>query len=169
MPAHQGRSFLADDAVDATLSSPLLHTGARVLMSCLPRLTDVYLPQTVAPCDPWTTSATMTSASPRPLVGQPLTRPFHCPEHSKRTSNTLHSGAPIPGMPQARASSIIMSLARCKDAATRLQGLQRIGSTGKRHLSTPGLESWQHGEQSPWHNRVVSHLLFQTKSALIQS
>jgi hypothetical protein len=72
-------------------------------------------------------------------------------------------------MPQARASSIIMSLARCKDAATRLQGLQSFGRTGKRHLSPPGFESWQHDKQSPWHNRVVSHLQFQTRSASIPS
>jgi hypothetical protein len=68
-------------------------------------------------------------------------------------------------MPQARASSIIMFENQChgaRNAATRLQGLQREGCTGKRHLNWT---SWQHGEATSWHNRAISLLLFQTSSA----
>lgn len=69
-------------------------------------------------------------------------------------------------MPQARAFSIIMSLARCKDGATRGQGRRGDGCTGKRHLSAPEWASWQHGKPESWHNRVVSHSLFQAEECI---
>lgn len=65
-------------------------------------------------------------------------------------------------MPQVRAL-IIVSLARCKDAATRGQGIRGYGYTGIRHLSAPERASWQHGKPDSWHNRVVSHSLYQAE------
>lgn len=120
----------------------------------------------VAPCDPWTRSVKMTSNEPATLRCTTPHTTDPLPEHNKRTSNTLHSEPSVPGMPQARASSIMMFLKpapRCKDAATRLQGLQRGGSTGKRHLNWP---SWQHGERK---SRADSYSLFRINSASTQT
>ena len=123
----------------------------QISMSRTLHVNDVCLPQTVAPCDPRVRTTTMMSMNPRSLVARPLTRPTHHPEHSKRTSNTLHSRAPISGMPQARAPFIMGLRDQChgaRNAATRLQGLRRVGCTGKRHLRAPEqgiVEAWRGG------------------------